>query len=80
MGELKLKSVVQPKRYKSYREGMLRSMLNTLAKEFEAANPNEKWVTDMTEFNVRGEKVYLSPILDLYNREIVSYEVKDKPW
>lgn len=52
---------------------------NTLAREFEAGKPNEKWVTDVTEFNVRGEKVYLSPILDLYNREIVSYEVKYRP-
>ena len=58
---------------------MVRSTPNTLAREFEAARPNEKWVTDVTEFNVRGEKVYLSPILDLYNREIVSYEVKDRP-
>ena len=79
MGELKLKSVVRPKRYKSYRGDMARSAPNTLAREFEATKPNEKWVTDVTEFNVRGEKVYLSPILDLYNREIVSYEVKDKP-
>ena len=79
MGELKLKSVVRPKRYKSYRGGMARSAPNTLARGFEATKPNEKWVTDVTEFNVRGEKVYLSPILDLYNREIVSYEVKDKP-
>jgi transposase InsO family protein len=79
MGELKLKSVVRPKRYKSYRGDMVRSMPNTLAREFEASKPNEKWVTDVTEFNVRGEKVYLSPILDLYNREIVSYEIKDRP-
>ena len=79
MGELKLKSVVRPKRYRSYRGNMLRSTPNTLAREFEAGKPNEKWVTDVTEFNVRGEKVYLSPILDLYNREIVSYEVKDRP-
>jgi transposase InsO family protein len=79
MGELKLKSLVRPKRYKSYRGDMARSTPNTLAQGFEAAKPNEKWVTDVTEFNVRGEKVYLSPILDLYNREIVSYEVADSP-
>ena len=58
---------------------MARSTPNKLARGFEAAKPNEKWVTDVTEFNVRGEKVYLSPILDLYNREIVSYEVADRP-
>ncbi len=33
----------------------------------------------MTEFNIRGEKVYLSPILDLYNQEIISYEIAHQP-
>ena len=36
-------------------------------------------MTDVTEFNIRGEKIYLSPILDLYNQEIVSYEVDARP-
>ena len=46
---------------------------NILARRFEAAHPNEKWVTDVTEFNVGGQKLYLSPIMDLFNREIVAY-------
>ena len=41
--------------------------------------PNHKWVTDVTEFNVRGEKLYLSPVLDLYNGEIVAYEMQKRP-
>jgi transposase InsO family protein len=36
--------------------------------------PNEKWVTDVTEFNVGGQRLYLSPVLDLYNGEIVAFE------
>jgi transposase InsO family protein len=36
-------------------------------------------VTDVTEFNVRGDKLYLSPVLDLYNREVVAYETKEDP-
>jgi putative transposase len=36
-------------------------------------------VTDVTEFNVGGEKLYLSPILDLFNGEIVSYEIARRP-
>ena len=35
----------------------------------------DKWVTDVTEFNVGGEKLYLSPIMDLYNGEIVAYQM-----
>lgn len=50
---------------------------NLLERNFVAKAPNQKWVTDVTEFNIRGEKVYLSPILDLYNQEIVSYEIAD---
>ncbi|MBK0019012.1 DDE-type integrase/transposase/recombinase, partial [Kosakonia sp. S42] len=48
-------------------------------REFEATSLNEKWVTDVTEFNVRGEKLYLSPVMDLCNREIISYSLSDRP-
>ncbi|WP_425159179.1 DDE-type integrase/transposase/recombinase (plasmid) [Cetobacterium somerae ATCC BAA-474] len=42
--------------------------------KFQATFPNEKWVTDVTEFKYRdGKKAYLSVILDLYDRSIVSY-------
>jgi putative transposase len=79
MGELKLKSVVRVKKYKSYRGQVGQSAPNHLARQFEATHPNEKWVTDVTEFNIVGQKVYLSPILDLYNREIVSFTVDKRP-
>jgi putative transposase len=79
MGQLGLKSTVRPKRYKSYRGQLSRVAPNTLDRCFEAAKPNMKWVTDVTEFNIRGQKVFLSPILDLYNREIVSYQIAKTP-
>ena len=41
--------------------------------------PNKKWTTDVTEFNVGGEKLYLSPVLDLYNGEIVAFEMNRRP-
>ena len=46
---------------------------NLLNRKFTAYSPNEKWVTDVTEFHLFGEKLYLSVILDLYNQEIVTY-------
>jgi transposase InsO family protein len=52
---------------------------NLLERNFVATKPNQKWVTDVTEFNIKGERVYLSPILDLYNQEIISYELADRP-
>ena len=41
--------------------------------------PNEKWVTDITEFKLFGEKLYVSPILDLYNGEIITYTIGSRP-
>lgn len=78
MQSLGLKSLVRPKRYRSYR-GEMASTPNLLNRRFEAERPNEKWVTDVTEFNVRGEKLYLSPVMDLFNGEIVAYEMNERP-
>jgi transposase InsO family protein len=37
-----------------------------------------KWATDITEFNISGNKLYLSPIIDLFNGEIISYELSER--
>jgi putative transposase len=79
MQQLQLKSIVREKKYKSYKGPIGKVAPNQLARQFQASSPNEKWVTDVTEFNILGDKVYLSPILDLYNGEIVSYEVAQRP-
>ena len=54
---------------------------NILNREFTAEAPNEKWLTDVTEFHYyignEKRKVYLSAILDLYDRRIVSYVIRD---
>ena len=76
MNELGLKSKVRPKRYKSYKGEVGRIVDNTLNREFTAEKPNQKWVTDVTEFKIKDQKVYLSPIIDLFNQEVVSYEVR----
>jgi transposase InsO family protein len=79
MGQLGLKSTVRPKRYQSYKGSVGKVASNLLERNFETKVPNQKWVTDVTEFNIKGDKVYLSPILDLYNQEIISYEIADRP-
>ncbi|WP_437342746.1 IS3 family transposase [Polynucleobacter arcticus] len=79
MGQLGLKSLVRPKRYQSYKGSVGKAAPNLLERNFIAKAPNQKWVTDVTEFNIKGERVYLSPILDLYNQEIISYEIADRP-
>jgi len=79
MGELQLKSRVREKKYRAYRGEVGRAAPNILDRQFQAHNPNQKWVTDVTEFNVGGKKLYLSPVMDLYNGEIVSYEIARSP-
>ena len=51
---------------------------NLLARDFHAERPNQKWVTDVTEFSLFGSKLYLSPVLDLYNGEIISYAISER--
>ncbi len=50
-----------------------------LQRRFEADRPNRKWVTDVTEFKVKGRKLYLSPVLALFNGETVAYETAERP-
>jgi transposase InsO family protein len=73
MGQLGLKSTQRVKRYKSYRGEIGRTAPNELDRKFSAPNPNEKWVTDITEFKVGDQKLYFSPIKDLFNGEIITY-------
>jgi len=79
MQVLKLKSLVRPKKYKSFKGEVGQTAPNELNRQFEATAPNKKWTTDVTEFNVGGEKLYLSPVLDLYNGEIVAFEMNRRP-
>lgn len=79
MGEMKLKSLIRVKKYRSYRGRLGKIAPNILDRNFNAAAPMQKWATDVTEFKVKGDKLYLSPIIDLFNQEIISYELTDTP-
>lgn len=76
---LGLKSLIRVKKYKSYKGEKGKIAPNILERNFKATVPNEKWATDITEFNVSGKKLYLSPIIDLFNQEIISYELTERP-
>lgn len=79
MNQLGLKCIVRIKKYKSYKGTVGKIHKNILKRNFKANKPNEKWVTDVTEFSLFGSKVYLSPIIDLFNGEVVSYSISEKP-
>jgi len=70
---------VRMKKYHSYKGEIGKIAPNLLERNFKANKPNQKWVTDITEFSLFGQKLYLSPILDLCSSDIVSYTISDKP-
>src|SRR5690606_25173782 len=67
------------KKYQSYRGEQGKIAPHILQRAFTADRPNQKWVTDITEFKVRDKKLYLSPIMDLYNQENISYQLSERP-
>lgn len=79
MKQLKIVCNVRMKKYHSYKGDVGRIAPNLLKRDFEANKPNEKWVTDVTEFKLFGQKLYLSTIMDLYSRDIVSYTLSNRP-
>ncbi len=79
MKELGLKAKIRSVRYRSYKGTVGRISPNVLERNFEANKPNEKWLTDVTQVNISGQKMYLSPILDTFNGEIITYTISDSP-
>lgn len=79
MTELGLKCKVRMKKYHSYKGDVGRIVPHILERDFKADRPYQKWVTDVTEFSLFGTKCYLSPIMDLYNREIISSNITYRP-
>ena len=79
MQETGLVCKVRMKKYHSYKGEVGKVAPNLLDRDFKATAPNEKWVTDVTEFSLFGQKLYLSPILDLYSSDLVSYTISDRP-
>lgn len=66
-------------KYHSYKGEVGKIADNLLNREFSANKPFEKLTTDVTQFKVCNEKIYLSPVMDLYNREIISYSITLSP-
>ena len=79
MKELGLVCRVRMKKYRSYKGEVGKIAPNLLNRDFHADRPNQKWVTDVTEISLFGEKLYLSPILDLHSSDLVSYTISDRP-
>jgi len=74
--------VAQPKRkrkYSSYQGEITPAPENLLERNFRADAPNEKWLTDITEFHIPAGKAYLSPVIDCFDGLLVSWTVSTRP-
>lgn len=78
---LNLKSVCRKKKYNYIKSTPEVTAKNVLNREFYADNPNEKWLTDVTEFKyyvgTEIRKIYLSAIFDLFDRRVVAFKIGD---
>lgn len=93
MSVMGLYGVTPKAKYKSYKGDMNGTVKNQLLtkvidednhktyyeRNFETTRCNEKWSTDVSEFHIAAGKLYLSPIIDLHNREIISYNISKSP-
>lgn len=79
MKEENLTCKVKRSRYNSYKGEAGESKSNIIKRNFKAATANKKWATDVTEFKAAGKKLYLSAIIDMYNSEVISYSIAEKP-
>ena len=79
MAESGIKCEVRMKKYKSYKGEVGKIAPNLLERDFHADSPHKKLVTDVTEFHLFGAKIYLSPVLDLYNSELIYYTIYKRP-
>jgi transposase InsO family protein len=77
MNQCGLKCMVRKKKYHSYKGSIGKIAPNVLQRDFSTVALNKKWATDISEFNLLGQKRYFSPIMDLYNQEIVSFTISD---
>ncbi|WP_460502264.1 IS3 family transposase [Corynebacterium aquatimens] len=80
MCEMGLRAKVRQRRpYVSYNGTISHIAANTLDRKFTPDKPNAVFVSDVTEFRVAGRKVYLSPVMDLFDRSIVAHTVATSP-
>lgn len=67
------------RRYNSYCGEIGPAPENLLARDFSSCRPNEKWLTDITEFQLPAGKVYLSPVIDCFDGQVVSWSIGTRP-
>lgn len=79
MKDAGLKALQRRIHYHSFRGVIGKVAPNIIDRQFATDKPNQKWSTDVTQVDIKGKKCYLSPILDMWNGEVISYSISDSP-
>jgi len=72
-------ATTRQRRYGSYRGEISAAPENLINRDFHATAPNQKWLTDITEFQLPAGKVYLSPVIDCFDGLVVSWSISTRP-
>lgn len=72
-------AAVKRRRYSSYQGELGAAPENLINRDFRAAAPNRKWLTDITEFQLPAGKAYLSPVIDCFDGLVVSWSIGTRP-
>lgn len=67
------------RKYNSYKGEITPAADNIINRDFHADKPNEKWLTDITEFTIKAGKVYLSPIIDCFDGTPIEWTIGTSP-
>ena len=79
MNQMGLKAKAKKRHYHSYKGEIGKIAPNVLERNFCADRPNQKWATDVTQVCINDRKLYLSPILDMFDGGIISYTISSLP-
>lgn len=79
MKKMELKGKRPKEKYHSYKGKIGKIADNIINRNFTASGPDQKWTTDVSQFNLPFGKCYLSPILDMYTNEIIAYDLSLHP-
>ncbi len=74
-----ISKTIKMRKYNSYHGEISPAVPNILQRNFKADKPNEKWVTDITEFSIPAGKIYLSPMVDCFDGAVVSWTISTSP-
>lgn len=79
MGQLHLKGKQKRMHYRSFKGEVGHVAPNVIDRDFSSQKPYQKMTTDVSQITIKNNKIFISPLLDMYNGEIITYTITDRP-